>query len=1260
MKYLNLESIAITLISIILSFSVNSQTDTNRIWVTIENQNDVPTEINGKLYSNNTEIQQLINDYNIIHVELAVPASRRADLLKVYEVECICERNQLNAQIEEIKGMTDPVRAPEYELLVTPNDYSTIFAQDYALDLINAQEAWDYTQGDSNVILGISDGSFYLNHEELENEYVSANLSTYAPAPYLHHGTAVATIAAGETNNGIGKSSIGFDCKMALANMGYNNLLNLSYGGAKVINASWAGGCWFHPYYQTIIDEVYDNGSIIVAAAGNGGTCGGPTNLVYPAALNHVISISSIGPNDNHERTIGNPGTTHQHNDSVDLCAPGYDVALTAAPNWYLTGNGSSFAAPYVTGTIGLMLSMRPCLTFEEVLSILQITSSDLDSLNPNYSGLLGAGRLDAGKALEYLASYPMLSASINPGTAAICANQTTSISVIPNAGFPPYTYNWTTSAAPYIMGSNNQSIDATAPGEYIVTVVDSTGCSMTNDTIVITDYSNGITVNAGPDQSICAELTNTIQLNGSSPVTGASIWSGFQGIMTSANDTLAIYTPSSTEIANGSVQLTLTSENNQGCASSTDTITIDLNTFDSQINADIENVLCFQGNDGAINLTVSNQYTNYNYNWSNGMTTEDISGLDEGLYNVTITDSSGCIDSASFLITQPNELIIDSYSFSNYSGFNTTCSNSNDASIDITINGGSFPYSYNWTSNNGLNIATTEDISNIVADTYSVIVTDNNGCNTSENFSLIAPSPIQISETILSYNSGDNISCFGESDGEIQLNITGGVSAYNVNWTTQNGSGILSNNEDQTGLTAGNYYVEVSDTYGCISNAEYSLTQPSLLQLDMVANTFPSGDNISCFSSSDGSIEVTVTGGSSAYQYDWQGSNTIQNLEDQTGLSAGNYSLEVTDANGCVITDQLDLIEPSELTVQIDILTDFYGKAVSCSSNNDGEVKATAFGGSPSYSYSWSGISNQSTAIATNLGEGMYNITIFDLNGCFTSDHVQLEANPSPVPNPTDHISACQGNIIEFSATPEDNETSSWALSNGMMLDHSGPHALLFPETGCIDALLTVTNDYQCTTAIELQDYICIRENPKADFSSSTHEITFIQNQVEFQNYSLNATEYDWSFGDGTWDSEIEPNHYYDSETPGEFLVTLFAYNEFGCVDSMSRVISQVEELLFYVPNTFTPDGNEYNNDFKPVFGSGYSAEDYSLEVYNRWGEIVFMTQNMSFGWDGTTPNGDIAMNGTYVWKMTLKSDITSTGQGKKQVYHGQVNILR
>ncbi|MFT6501178.1 MAG: hypothetical protein ACJASQ_001290 [Crocinitomicaceae bacterium] len=381
--------------------SAFSQMTPDNIWVTFEDESALPEIVEGRLRSSNEKVQSLINTFNITSIEQALPDSKKESLLKVYDVVCLCDIDDLIREIDnDDTVLSKPEEAPNYELLSDPDDYDVQFTDDYALDLIDAKGAWDYSTGDENTIIGISDGNFFIDHEDLENEFLSINTSPTSTYFY-YHGTAVATTAAGTTNNGVGKSSIGYNCKMDLVSMNYSLVLQLSYGGARVINLSWSSGCTNSPYVQSVIDEVWENGTIIVAAAGNGGTCGGPSNLVYPAANDHVIAVSSVGPSDNHERTINDSTTTHQHNSSVDICAPGYDVALTVSPGYYLTGNGTSFAAPYVTGTIGLMLSANPCLTFEEVEEILKATAVDIYGLNPSYVDQLGAGRMDSKEAVR-------------------------------------------------------------------------------------------------------------------------------------------------------------------------------------------------------------------------------------------------------------------------------------------------------------------------------------------------------------------------------------------------------------------------------------------------------------------------------------------------------------------------------------------------------------------------------------------------------------------------------------------------------------------------------------------------------------------------------------------------------------------------------------------------------------------------------------------------------------------------------------------
>jgi subtilisin family serine protease len=385
----------ILLITSILIVSVNLMAQ-NSVWMTINESQNVPQMRGDKLYSQNQELNSVLETYQITNVQKVFPDSKNQKLQNVYQIDCNCNEVELLQNLTNKSTVVSKVEiAPKFETLELPNDYTSSFSNNWALSLINAEGAWSYTTGDTSVRIAISDQNFYQNHEELVGKvkyYDVTNTSTKT------HGTAVAITAAGNTNNSTGISSIGYNSSLGLFRMNYNDMLKASYNGYKVINLSWASGCTYNYYAQLAIDEVWNNGTFIVASAGNGSTCGGPDNLVYPAAYNHVFSVTSVGQNDSH---ISQNGSTHQHNSTVDICAPGYNVPLSAAPGWYSYSSGTSFAAPYVSGTIALMLSVNPNITNSEIDSILRITAVDIYSINPQYLGKLGSGRLNSAEAVR-------------------------------------------------------------------------------------------------------------------------------------------------------------------------------------------------------------------------------------------------------------------------------------------------------------------------------------------------------------------------------------------------------------------------------------------------------------------------------------------------------------------------------------------------------------------------------------------------------------------------------------------------------------------------------------------------------------------------------------------------------------------------------------------------------------------------------------------------------------------------------------------
>ncbi len=392
-------------------------------------------------------LSKIFNRYKIQIFEKAYPTYQlgkhphASRLDKVYHLEAD-NIDRLYREIVELKAtfISDVKFSRKAIPLSTPDDYSIINCLMFGntvnsgsqLDLIRAQESWDITQGSENIVIGIIDFDFDTSHEDISGKVLSTIMSGFVG----YHGTQVAGMAGANTNNNKGIASIGNKSMLRfyLPGNDLQGVLAAAYNGVKVINCSFISTCTFDQDQQDIIDIVTSPpyNVIVVSAAGNGLTgnhCGGASNgngLSYPASYNNVISVTSVGHHfdppiltngkkfnwkDHHDWSVGEPAYSHTHNASVDICATGYNVSVLKPGNSYgcYDGWGTSFSSPTVAGAAALILAVNPNLLPADVEAIIKCTARDLYEIFPNYIYLneLGAGRLDAYKAVELAQTWP-------------------------------------------------------------------------------------------------------------------------------------------------------------------------------------------------------------------------------------------------------------------------------------------------------------------------------------------------------------------------------------------------------------------------------------------------------------------------------------------------------------------------------------------------------------------------------------------------------------------------------------------------------------------------------------------------------------------------------------------------------------------------------------------------------------------------------------------------------------------------------------
>jgi len=645
------------------------------------------------------------------------------------------------------------------------------------------------------------------------------------------------------------------------------------------------------------------------------------------------------------------------------------------------------------------------------------------------------------------------------------------------------------------------------------------------------------------PDQTICVgeEITFTDASSFALGAISSWTWSFGPDASTATLEGQGPHTISYSSAGLKSIVLTV--ESDQGCiVTEIGTVLVECCGDHFSIDGNISNLQCPDDNTGEIDLSVTNPYGPYEFQWTGGRQTRRIDRLERGEYVVTISDMAGCDTTLTFEVESPDTFDVDTLITM------PTCNGGTDGAVTLQVEGGTGPYEFDW-ENTGFD--PDNSLNDLSVGDYAVAIRDANNCRIDLTI------PVRELQLVLDpmVEAIDSPTCNGFSDGSIVVEIANGLGPFEYDWN--DGRGFQDENS-LTGIAEGVYEVEVRDANLCQGNFVFNMDDPPALSLD-----FDPMD-ASCSGINDGEAAAVVGGGVGGYAYQWS-----NNRQDSviTDLTAGAYSVTVTDANGCEIEGQVNIDEPISVVIDVIDVVD-----VICNGESTGSVTVAGNGGTEPFEYSLDGVSFQSSGSFGNLPAGDYTFTVQDARGCSETTQASITEPEALI------VDAGEDQTIQLGSN-----TRLRALSNG---------------TG-----------------------------------------------VSFQ----------WSPG-GSLSCTNCPNPSAGPIEETVYVVT--AMDEKNCTATDSLTIFIDPNRPVYIPNAFTPDGDGVN-DYFTLFGGSAVGEIQRLQVFDRWGELIYEGENIpanveSAGWDGTF-RGQEMNNGVFVYFFEVKFI-----DGKVINYQGDITLLR